>query len=84
MSGKFHLAGPENNPFGYGGPHSIGFDYFYGWTEGEPYPVDTNYGMPPQDGCARGGERTSMKRSRVSGQLRAIRTCLPVPSPLRP
>ncbi len=50
MFGKFHLAGPENNPFGYGGPHSIGFDYFYGWIEGEPYPVDTNAGMPPQDG----------------------------------
>ena len=44
MFGKFHLAGPENNPFGNGGPHSIGFDYFYGWIEGEPYPVDTYAG----------------------------------------
>lgn len=47
MFGKFHLAGPQNNPYVNGGPHAIGFDYFYGWIEGEPYPVDTTAGQVP-------------------------------------
>jgi arylsulfatase A-like enzyme len=41
MFGKFHMAGPQNNPFGNGGPHSIGWDYFQGFIEGEPYPIDS-------------------------------------------
>jgi len=55
MFGKFHLAGPDNNPFGNGGPHSLGFDYFYGWIEGEPYPVDTYAGLTRPAGKTDGG-----------------------------
>lgn len=55
MFGKFHLAGPDNNPYGNGGPHSLGFDYFYGWIEGEPYPVDTYAGMVRPEGKTGGG-----------------------------
>jgi hypothetical protein len=55
MFGKFHLAGPDNNPYGNGGPHSLGFDYFYGWIEGEPYPIDTYAGMVRPTGKTDGG-----------------------------
>ena len=55
MFGKFHLAGPDNNPYGNGGPHSLGFDYFYGFIEGEPYPVDTYAGMVRPTGKTDGG-----------------------------
>lgn len=52
MFGKFHMAGPENNPFGIGGPHSIGWDFFYGFIEGEPYPIDTFAGITPPSGSS--------------------------------
>ena len=55
MFGKFHLAGPDNNPYGNGGPHSLGFDFFYGWIEGEPYPIDTYAGMVRPPGKTDGG-----------------------------
>ena len=44
LFGKFHLAGPDNNPFTYGTPHSLGWDYFDGILEGAPYPIDTTVG----------------------------------------
>jgi arylsulfatase A-like enzyme len=44
MFGKFHLAGPDKNPFGNGGPHALGWDYFYGFIEGAPHPIDTTAG----------------------------------------
>ena len=44
MFGKFHLAGPDNNPFERGTPHSLGWDYFDGFLEGAPYPIDTSIG----------------------------------------
>jgi len=44
LFGKFHLAGPDNNPFGYATPHSLGWDYFDGFLEGAPYPIDTTVG----------------------------------------
>ena len=44
LFGKFHLAGPDNNPFGYGTPHALGWDYFDGFLEGSPYPIDTTIG----------------------------------------
>src|SRR5271156_3361678 len=40
LFGKFHLAGPDNNPFGRGTPHALGWDYFDGFLEGAPYPID--------------------------------------------
>ena len=53
MFGKFHLGGPqpENNPYGNGSPHAIGWDFFYGWIEGEPYPIDTYAGATPPTGA---------------------------------
>ncbi len=44
MFGKFHLAGPYHNPYGNGAPHELGWDYFYGFIEGSPYPIDTTAG----------------------------------------
>ncbi|MBV8830831.1 MAG: sulfatase-like hydrolase/transferase [Acidobacteriaceae bacterium] len=44
LFGKFHLAGPTNNPYGEGTPNSLGFDYFDGFLEGAPHPIDTTGG----------------------------------------
>ena len=44
LFGKYHLAGPTNNPFGHGTPNSNGFDYFDGFLEGAPHPIDTTAG----------------------------------------
>ena len=44
MFGKFHLAGPENNPAGNGTPGVLGWDYFYGWIGGLPASIDTTAG----------------------------------------
>jgi hypothetical protein len=44
MFGKFHLAGPDNNPFGKGTPHELGWDYFDGFLVGAPAPIDTTIG----------------------------------------
>jgi arylsulfatase A-like enzyme len=44
LFGKFHLAGPDFNPYTYGTPHIAGFDYFDGFLEGAPYPIDTTIG----------------------------------------
>ncbi len=44
MFGKFHLAGPNFNPYGNGTPHALGWDYFDGFVEGAPRPIDTTAG----------------------------------------
>jgi arylsulfatase A-like enzyme len=44
MFGKFHLAGPENNPDEFGTPRKLGWDYFYGWVGGLPASIDTTAG----------------------------------------
>ncbi|MBV9269445.1 MAG: sulfatase-like hydrolase/transferase, partial [Acidobacteriaceae bacterium] len=44
LFGKFHLAGPTNNPFDIGTPNSLGFDFFHGFLEGAPHPIDTTAG----------------------------------------
>lgn len=44
MFGKFHLGGPENNPFGNGTPGALGFDFFYGYIGGLPGSIDTTAG----------------------------------------
>lgn len=44
LFGKFHLAGPDNNPYGNGTPNALGFDYFDGFLEGAPHPIDTTAG----------------------------------------
>jgi hypothetical protein len=42
--GKFHLGEPTNNPFQYGLVHSLGWDYFDGFLQGAPPPIDTTAG----------------------------------------
>ncbi|MFL6352010.1 MAG: sulfatase-like hydrolase/transferase [Bryobacteraceae bacterium] len=44
LFGKYHLAGPDNNPYHNGTPLSNGFDYFDGFLEGAPHPIDTTAG----------------------------------------
>ncbi len=44
LFGKFHLAGPDNNPAGYGTPHALGWHHFWGFLQGAPYPIDTTAG----------------------------------------
>jgi hypothetical protein len=44
LFGKFHLGGPENNPAGNLAPHVLGWDFFYGYLQGGPYPLDTTAG----------------------------------------
>ena len=49
LFGKFHLGGGSAetnpyNPYGQGTPHAAGFDYFDGFLEGAPYPIDTTAG----------------------------------------
>ncbi len=40
LFGKFHLAGPQNNPFDDGTPHALGWDFYYGYLEAAPHPID--------------------------------------------
>lgn len=44
MFGKFHLAGPENNPDGNATPATLGWDHFYGWVGGLPGSIDATAG----------------------------------------
>jgi hypothetical protein len=54
LFGKFHLSGsdvnPANNPLGYTAVAQLGWDYFAGWQDGAPHPIDTTAG-----GIARAG-----------------------------
>jgi len=50
LFGKFHLAGPDNNPFGERTPRALGWDYFYGFLLGAPNPIDTTAGGVGPDG----------------------------------
>src|SRR6185436_3578644 len=48
LFGKFHLTGSDvneaNNPLGYTAVHQLGWDYFAGWQDGAPHPIDTSAG----------------------------------------
>jgi arylsulfatase A-like enzyme len=44
LFGKFHLGGPENNPYGEDMPHVLGWDYFYGFLAGSPTSIDETAG----------------------------------------
>ncbi|MEO8506603.1 MAG: sulfatase-like hydrolase/transferase [Betaproteobacteria bacterium] len=48
LFGKFHLTGSAvneaNNPLGYTAVHQLGWDYFAGWQDGAPHPIDTTAG----------------------------------------
>ena len=56
LFGKFHLTGSNlnatasaNNPLGYTAVYQLGWDYFAGWQDGAPHPIDTTAGgvAPP-------------------------------------
>lgn len=42
--GKFHLAITQNNPFNTDIVHALGWDYFDGFLDGAPHPIDTTAG----------------------------------------
>ena len=46
LFGKFHMGVQANNPYGLAMSHSLGFDYFFGWTDetGDPHAIDTTAG----------------------------------------
>lgn len=48
LIGKMHLVGsdrnPDNNPLGNGAMRELGWDYFAGYMDGAPYPIDTTAG----------------------------------------
>src|SRR5262245_38704779 len=48
LFGKFHLTGSDvdeaNNPLGYTAVHQLGWDYFAGWQDGAPHPIDLTAG----------------------------------------
>jgi Sulfatase len=45
LFGKFHLSGSDNNPFGPGVVRALGWDFFTGYLDGAPHPVDTTAGL---------------------------------------
>ncbi len=49
MVGKFHLAGPDNNPAGYRTPARLGWDYYNGNLQGGPPFIDTTLGGQTTD-----------------------------------
>jgi len=44
LVGKFHVAGPTNNPDAYGAPAALGWDYYNGIMQGAPPFIDTSLG----------------------------------------
>jgi hypothetical protein len=46
LFGKFHIGLQGKNPYGLGMPHSLGWDYFWGWLDetGDPSSIDTTAG----------------------------------------
>ncbi len=67
--GKFHLATNTNNPFGDAIVHALGWDYFDGFLDGSPHPIDTSAGglIDPS-----------------TNQPTTIYTCGFVPNPVKP
>ncbi|MEO5916071.1 MAG: sulfatase-like hydrolase/transferase [Luteolibacter sp.] len=49
MVGKFHLAGPDNNPAAYQTPARLGWDYYNGNLQGGPPFIDTTLGGQTAD-----------------------------------
>src|SRR6185312_6520181 len=67
--GKFHLATTTNNPFGDAIVHALGWDYFDGFLDGSPHPIDTSAGGLIDSG---------------TGQPTTAYTCGFVPNAIRP
>ncbi len=49
LLGKFHLAGPDNNPAGHRTPARLGWDYYNGNLQGGPPFIDTTLGGQTTD-----------------------------------
>ena len=49
MVGKFHLAGPDNNPASYHTPARLGWDYYNGNLQGGPPSIDLTLGGQTTD-----------------------------------
>lgn len=51
LFGKFHLGLQGNNPAGYGMPHALGWNFYFGWLDatGDPSSIDKSAGgvAPP-------------------------------------
>ena len=52
LFGKFHIGLQDNNPFGLGMVHQLGWDYFNGWLDetGDPSSIDTTAGGVAETG----------------------------------
>src|SRR5690554_2006080 len=54
LIGKMHLTGsdlgPENHPLGDDAMRELGWDYFAGYLDGAPYPIDTTAGGVAEEG----------------------------------
>jgi hypothetical protein len=47
LFGKFHIGLQQNNPFAYGMPGALGWDYYFGWLDetGDPSSIDSSAGL---------------------------------------
>ncbi len=54
LIGKVHIAGSDlnedTNPLGLGAMHALGWDYFAGYQDGAPFPIDTTAGGVAPEG----------------------------------
>lgn len=54
LIGKMHLTGselnPDNNPLGLDDYRALGWDYFAGYLDGAPFPIDTTAGGVAKEG----------------------------------
>lgn len=67
MFGKFHLGGPELNPFEYETPRALGWDFFYGWLGGLPASIDTTAGGIAESGTYSCGFVPSREQNLIHG-----------------
>ena len=79
LFGKFHLTGSDineaNNPLGYTAVHQLGWDYFAGWQDGAPHPIDTTAGGVAATGVSY-AVRLRPQHDRRAGQRRRHRSVL--------
>lgn len=59
LFGKFHLTGSNvnqtginNNPLDFTAVHQLGWDFFKGWQDGSPFPIDTTAGGAAASGVS--------------------------------
>lgn len=67
MFGKFHLGGPELNPFEFDTPSALGWDFFYGWLGGLPASLDTTAGGVAEAGTYSCGFVPSLAQDPIHG-----------------